>query len=94
MLNAVTYNAYVYMQEVRCNPPVDFRPEGNSVKYDHYSAQQKSSGQPLADWFSVMVTFTQYVSSLENKPQIDNVTLQTLGHILSAVKQEMLATVS
>ena len=79
-----------------CPPPVDYRSEYDTTFLDNESVNT-GSGRLLADWYSVIVTFSDYLVSLETRPLLysaDNATMQTLDHILTAVKQDFLGTVS
>lgn len=84
----------------RCPPPVLFRQEKDRTQYKQYTSVQTGSGQPLADWYSVLVTFNDYIVSLEEPSQTlvdsasDNATMQTLKHVMGAVKGEFITTVS
>lgn len=84
-----------------CPLAVLFVEEYYKTRQNDYNSAQTASGQPLADWYAVLAAFDTYIESLEDLPinpsatsmLNDNSTLQTLTHIIAAVKEELLDVV-
>ena len=88
-----------------CQSPVDYTVLKDNTKWRRYSSEELSSGKPLAEWYSVLVTYDEYLASLESIPiraipapyqqlSLDPATLPTLRALLKALKIEFVSTVS